>query len=170
VVNASWPDHTENVPLVVLVDGSTGYGTEEVVAALQDNGRALVIGSTTQGDGIVRANVRLFNMGDIWMRVAFSYAPSGYGLAGRGVMPHVCTSAVSIAPDDLMATLRAGRGVVAAEVRRRHIDPQDEEALKAFRALCPPTVDEDDLTLDLALAILEEPDLYGRLMQQAGAL
>jgi carboxyl-terminal processing protease len=166
VINASWPDHSDKLPLVVLVDGFTGYGVEDVVAALQDNGRALVIGSSTLGDGVVMQNVSLFNMGSIWMPVAFSHAPSGYGLAGRGVLPDICTSTPGASIDGLMASLRRQEGLANIADRTRNIDPEDKEALVAQRALCPAVLDEGDLALDLALAILEDPDLYARMMTQ----
>lgn len=169
VINASWPDHSENLPLVVLVDGVTGFGAEEVVAALQDNDRALVIGSSTAGEGIDFDKVSLYNMGHVTMPVAFSHAPSGYGLAGRGVMPNICTSTTGTTFDDVMAALRRGEGMIDPEIRQRHIDPEDGEALAAFRELCPPDVDQAGVALDLALAILKELKLYARLMQQAGS-
>jgi carboxyl-terminal processing protease len=166
VINASWPDHSDKLPLVVLVDGFTGHGAEDVVAALQDNARALVIGSSTLGDGVVTQSVSLFNMGSIWMPVAFSHAPSGYGLAGRGVLPDICTSTPGASIDGLIASLRRGEGLATITDRTRNIDPEDKEALAAQRALCPAVLDEADLALDLALAILEDPDLYARLMTQ----
>ncbi len=166
VINASWPDHSDNLPLIVLVDGGTGQSPEEVAAALQDNGRAIVIGSSTAGEGIVRRNISLFNMGDIWMPVARAYAPSGYGIAGRGVLPHICTSLPEASLENLMPALRRGEGVTAAADRTRHIDPEDSDALKTHRALCPPVADESDLALQLALAILNEPGLYTNLLRQ----
>lgn len=165
VINASWPDHSDNLPLVVLVDGLTGYGAEDVAAALQDNGRALVIGSSTEGDGVVRHNVSLFNMGGIWMPVALAHTPSGYGIKGRGVLPHICTSEPGASFDSLMSKLKRGEGLTAPADRIRHIDPEDPSAVENHLALCPPVADKSDLALRLALAILEDPSLYAELLQ-----
>jgi hypothetical protein len=65
-----------------------------------------------------------------------------------------------------MPALRRGEGVTAAADRTRHIDPEDSDALKTHRALCPPVADESDLALQLALAILNEPGLYTNLLRQ----
>lgn len=170
VINASWPDRSHNLPLVVLVDGITGYGVEDVVAALQDNQRAVVIGSSTVGDGIVKHNVSLYNMGVIQMPVAFSYAPSGYAIAGRGVMPQVCTSTPGATLEGLLAALHRGEGLIDEATRQRQIDPDDVGAIEAYRALCPPEPDEDDLALDLALAILADANLYARLSGDGAGL
>jgi carboxyl-terminal processing protease len=168
VVNASWPDTSENLPLIVLVDGFTGFGAEEVVAALQDNGRAVVIGSSTAGEGVVYHNVSLFNMGHVTMPVAFSHAPSGYGLARRGVLPHICTSVAGAKFDELMAALRRGEGLTGSAARHRHVDPEDEEAIAAQRALCPAEPDEGDLAVRLAVSILEDSALYARIVVDRG--
>ena len=44
----------ENVPLVILVDGRTASSAEILAAALADRGRAVVVGSSTVGKGLVQ--------------------------------------------------------------------------------------------------------------------
>ncbi len=169
VINASWPESSDNLPLVVLVDAITGYGAEDVAAALQDNQRAIVIGSSTLGDGVVRKNVSLYNMGSIFMPVAWAYAPAGYGIAGRGVMPNVCTSHPDTTLYGILAALRRGEGLIDAAVRTRKIDPDDAAALAEHRALCPPVSDSGDLAQQVGMAILKDPALYTRLVKQGTA-
>jgi C-terminal peptidase prc len=48
-----------DLPLVVLVNGGTGSAAVLLAAALQDNGRAVVVGETTQAAGYVRSRVPL---------------------------------------------------------------------------------------------------------------
>ena len=177
VVNASWPDSSDNLPLVVLVDGLTDYGAEEVAAALQDNGRAVVIGASTAGDGVVMETLSpSLHLGDIMLPAARSYAPSGYAFEGRGVLPDICIARSEKSLTEWLAALRRGQGLTDLADRTRHIDPDDEAANAAHRAVCPrdPAPDTfdpaeepvgDDIAERLALEILNDPALYRRLLR-----
>ncbi len=168
-VEAGGSNPSAGLPLIVVVDSSTIGGAEIAAAALQDSGRALVIGTSTAGFGIIRKNVSLYNLGVINLPWAQALAPSGYALAGRGVLPHVCTSAPEVTPGGLTAALHRGEGTTARADRTRAIDPDDKEAVEAHRRLCPPELDEGDLALELAVDILETPGLYARLIAEAGS-
>jgi carboxyl-terminal processing protease len=164
VIEAGGTNPSGRLPLVVLVDSTTLGGAEITVAALQDSGRALVIGAPTAGAGIIRKNVSLYNLGVINLAWARAVSSSGYGIEGRGVMPNVCISAPGTTLEDRLAALRHGNGVIDAAERKRQIDPDDAAAITAFRALCPPTPDSDAIAYDLGIAILKDPVLYARLM------
>ncbi|MGD1877008.1 MAG: S41 family peptidase [Kiloniellaceae bacterium] len=166
VVEAGGTNPSGQLPLVVIVDSSTTGGAEIAAAALQDSGRALVIGASTAGGGIIRRNVSLYNLGVINLPWAQAYAPSGYGIAGRGVLPDVCVSAPDMSFDSVMTALRRGEGLTDLTDRTRSIDPGDKAALAMQRALCPAEIDEGNLAIELALAILKDPGLYERLLRK----
>jgi carboxyl-terminal processing protease len=135
-------------------------------AGLQDSGRALVIGSKTAGAGVIRRNVSLYNLGAINLAWAHAYAPSGYAIEERGVMPHICTAMLDATVEGMVSTLRSGEGMIDVATRTRNIAPDDAAAMREFRTLCPADSGSGDLAYKLALAILDSPGLYARLMAQ----
>ena len=75
------------IPLVVLVDGGTASAAEIVAAALQDRGRAVIIGSRTFGKGSVQAPSQLSDGSAIELTVGHYLTPLGRSLDGVGVVP-----------------------------------------------------------------------------------
>ena len=75
------------IPLVVLINGGSASASEIVAAALQDVGRAVVIGSSSYGKGTVQTVMRLPNDGELTLTWARLVTPSGYYLQSHGVVP-----------------------------------------------------------------------------------
>ncbi|MDP2529822.1 MAG: S41 family peptidase [Candidatus Palauibacterales bacterium] len=75
--DASEPDKYPGLPVVVLVNGYTASAAEIVSGALQDHDRALLVGTTTFGKGLVQS---LYNLpGDNHLKLTTGrwYTPSG---------------------------------------------------------------------------------------------
>ncbi|HKS90250.1 MAG TPA: S41 family peptidase, partial [Stellaceae bacterium] len=125
-----------SLPIVVLVNGGSASASEIVAAALQDRGRAVVVGSSSYGKGTVQTVLRLPNDGEFIVTWAGLVTPSGYLLQSHGVVPTLCTAAL---PDDaggIEAGLRQlTAGAAAASPRRAGLD---EAGWAALRAGCPP--------------------------------
>jgi carboxyl-terminal processing protease len=75
------------VPMVVLVDHGTASSAEIVTAALQDNGRAEVVGAETYGKGVFQVTEPLINGGAIDLTVGKYFTPNGHNLGGGGARP-----------------------------------------------------------------------------------
>ncbi|MEO6203859.1 MAG: S41 family peptidase [Mycobacteriales bacterium] len=76
-------------PLVVLVDGGTASAAEVVAGALQDRGRAVIVGSRTFGKGTVQEPHALPDGSDLALTVATYALPSGRSVEGVGLEPDI---------------------------------------------------------------------------------
>ncbi|RAJ69646.1 carboxyl-terminal processing protease [Streptomyces sp. Amel2xB2] len=74
-------------PLVVLVDGGTMSAAELLTGALQDRGRAVVVGSRTFGKGSVQMPRKLPDGSVAELTVGHYATPSGRSLDGEGITP-----------------------------------------------------------------------------------
>jgi carboxyl-terminal processing protease len=77
VARAHGPHIGSNIPLVVLVDGSSASATEIVAGALQDHDRALIVGTTSFGKGLVQSVFQLDGGYFLKMTTGKWYTPSG---------------------------------------------------------------------------------------------
>jgi len=74
-----------SIPVVVLVDRGTASASEIVTGALQDRGRAKVVGTHTYGKGVFQEIQPLPNGGALDFTVGEYFTPSGRNLGGGGV-------------------------------------------------------------------------------------
>jgi carboxyl-terminal processing protease len=74
-------------PLVALVDGGTMSAAELLTGALQDRGRAVVVGSRTFGKGSVQMPSRLPDGSVAELTVGHYRTPSGHTVDGTGITP-----------------------------------------------------------------------------------
>ncbi len=77
------------IPLVVLVDGFSASGSEVLAGALQDHGRAVIIGTSTFGKGSVNLLRQLSNGGGLYLTIGRWFTPDGRLIEGTGVEPDV---------------------------------------------------------------------------------
>lgn len=80
---------TNEKPLVVLVNGKTAASAEVLAAALQDNQRATLVGSTTLGKGSVQVTRDLSFGGALRYTAAYYKSPLGHDIEGVGITPDV---------------------------------------------------------------------------------
>ena len=158
-------DLAKHRPVVVLVNGNSASASEIVAAALQDSRRAVVIGSGSFGKGTVQTVLRLPNEGELTLTWARFHAPSGYALNHRGVIPDICTTGMpDQTADEVLDRLIDGSLPIDRDTQHRDIDPGDEAGIAALRAYCPARQTDVRIDLEVALRLLERPDLFARAL------
>jgi carboxyl-terminal processing protease len=79
---------TWKVPLVMLIDRNSASASEILAAAIQENGRGLVIGERSYGKGTVQTLFPLQSASaGLRLTTARFYSPEGREMAGAGVTP-----------------------------------------------------------------------------------
>ena len=148
------PGWTRSVPLTVLVNGASASAAELVAGALQDHGRAKVVGSQTFGKGSIQTVIPLSSESAIKLTVARYFTPSGKEIQARGITPDVVIKQAF--PDS------AANGVFLREVDlANHLPTINDADQGAVQKLKRPTAEKtsmfgtaNDLALQTAVALL----------------
>ncbi len=103
----------ENVPIVVLVSGSSASASEILAGALQDMDRAVVMGARTYGKGLVQSTNYLGYNTYLKYTTAKYYIPSGRCIQSRNYASMRTEGSITEVPDSLISEFRtrAGRRV-----------------------------------------------------------
>ncbi len=88
-VNAKRGDVTDGKPIAVLINGGSASASEIVAGALQDHHRAVLVGNTTFGKGLVQTMIPLGEFGGMKLTTAGYFTPSGRSIDKTGIAPDV---------------------------------------------------------------------------------
>lgn len=82
-------DIADGIPIVVLINDGSASASEIVAGALQDHGRALVLGTRSFGKGSVQTVVPISETRAIKLTTALYYTPDGRSIQAQGIVPDV---------------------------------------------------------------------------------
>jgi carboxyl-terminal processing protease len=76
-------------PIIALINGGSASAAEIVAGALQDHGRALILGTSSFGKGSVQAIETMRDGSGLKLTIARYYTPRGRSIQARGIMPDI---------------------------------------------------------------------------------
>jgi carboxyl-terminal processing protease len=147
-------DLARGLPMVVLINSGSASASEIVASALQDNGRALIMGTPSFGKGSVQTVMRLPVEGALKLTTALYYAPSGQAIQAEGVRPDVVLTG-----DEDDPTAMRESGLPHALPSLGAAVARDQAQIAA--AACPAVTRDDnrDHALGCALSLLQSGSL-----------
>jgi carboxyl-terminal processing protease len=159
--NARPGDIADNLPIVVLINGGSASASEIVAGALQDQRRAIVMGTQSFGKGSVQTIMPLSGNGAIRLTTARYYTPAGTSIQAKGIVPDIEVHQANVeelddTPDRREADLR-GR---LKNDQQDGQDGGDGEAAVASEGGEPPTDGGKDYQLSRAMDLLRGISLY----------
>jgi carboxyl-terminal processing protease len=96
-ISATPGDLAKGLPIVVLINGGTAREAELVVGALQDNKRAVTLGTKSFGESSIESLLPLGNGGAIRLTTARFTTPNGREVQGKGLEPDLGVSSLKLA-------------------------------------------------------------------------
>ncbi|HKB59606.1 MAG TPA: S41 family peptidase [Gallionellaceae bacterium] len=129
------PPIIKRVPMVVLVNGGSASASEIVAGALQDNKRAVIMGTQTFGKGSVQTILQLGNGTAIKLTTARYFTPAGRSIQAKGIVPDIVVEDPATTSTDRAFSLRE------ADLEHHLInESQDKSQAAPSKALPQPKV------------------------------
>ena len=110
-------------PLAILVDGGSASASEILSGALQDNGRAVLVGTKTFGKGLVQSVRPLGDGSGLAVTIAKYLTPNGRDIHKEGIPPDIIVEL----KDSQRKKLQSDRALIGTSE-----DPQFSRAIKAL--------------------------------------
>ena len=140
-----------DTPIVIIINSGSASAAEIVAGALQDRGRAVIVGRRSFGKGSVQSVIPLSRgNGALKITTQRYYTPSGESIQGRGIMP------------DVLVAITSDTGKIKKRLRedslRNSLSNKDDTSFKeVYKKIIYPSDDwnsSDDFQLHKAIELL----------------
>ncbi len=153
--NAREGDLTAGVTIVVLINGGSASASEIVAGALQDHGRAIIMGTKSFGKGSVQTIIPLSGNGAMRLTTSRYYTPSGRSIQATGIEPDIVVHQARLEPLDTADSRREQdlRGALKNEKSEEDGGPDQPDA-------APGEENAEDYQLSRAIDLLQGLSLF----------
>lgn len=153
-------------PVVVLINGGSASASEIVAGALQDHGRAVVMGIRSFGKGSVQTIMPLPLQGGLRLTTALYHTPSGRTIQATGVDPDI----VLVGDSENAEADRGKREADLPGALPAPVGPVGGPSSRSIReSQCPAVGEKADRQLGCAVALLRAGSVQNFLAARAGA-
>jgi carboxyl-terminal processing protease len=122
-----------NFPIAILVNGMSASAAEIVTGALKDLKRAVIVGETTFGKGVVQSPFPLPDGSALWLTIAKYFTPGKQVIQERGITPDI--GATMSSDQEHALALRQRGGLLTPDEQKLVKESPDNQLSRAVDAL-----------------------------------
>ena len=152
--NAEAGELLPGVPIVVLVNGGSASASEIIAGALQDRGRAVIMGTQSFGKGSVQTVLPVSETKALKLTTSLYYTPNGRSIQAEGIVPDVVVERAQL------TSLEQGNRLREADLNRS-IENAGSNIETETEAIA--TLREDDNQIYEAFTLLKGINVYQSL-------
>jgi len=152
-------DVMQGAPVIVLVNEGSASGSEIVAGALQDHGRAVIMGRTTFGKGSVQTVIPIDQKSAIKITTARYFTPNGRSIQAEGIVPDIVLESVNVqrvaTTGHLVSEATLSRHLVNGDEPMEDVVEEMVDDAVEDAAAVEPALIEEDFMLHEALNMLK---------------